>query len=164
MTVATAAVVAVAYRTGAQPRTVAEPFVSQPTVHPTGSRHPSRPAPRTTSTVRPTPRPLTTTPTPPTSSSALVVAGGVVDTPYGPVQVEITVRAGQITKVRALERPSGDGRTDQINGYAIPQLDHEAVAAQNAHLDTVSGATFTSEGYTQSLQSAIDAAHRAGAG
>jgi uncharacterized protein with FMN-binding domain len=91
------------------------------------------------------------------------VAGNVVDTQYGPVQVEITVRAGRITKARARQHPSGDGQTDQINGFAIPQLDHEAMAAQNGQIDTVSGATFTSEGYRQSLQSALDAAHQAGA-
>jgi uncharacterized protein with FMN-binding domain len=91
------------------------------------------------------------------------VAGNVVDTQYGPVQVEITVHAGRITKARAPQHPSGDGQTDQINGFAIPQLDHEAMAAQNAQIDTVSGATFTSEGYRQSLQSALDAAHQAGA-
>jgi uncharacterized protein with FMN-binding domain len=91
------------------------------------------------------------------------VAGGVVDTRYGPVQVEITVHGGRITKARALQHPSGDGQTDQINSGAVPQLDQEAMTAQSAQIDTVSGATFTSEGYRQSLQSALDAAHQAGA-
>ncbi|TDO48344.1 FMN-binding protein [Kribbella sp. VKM Ac-2571] len=87
----------------------------------------------------------------------------MVDTQYGPVQVEITVRGGRITKARALQHPSGDGTTDQINSYAVPQLNHEALAAQSANIDTVSGATFTSGGYRESLQSALDAAHQAGA-
>jgi uncharacterized protein with FMN-binding domain len=87
----------------------------------------------------------------------------VVDTQYGPVQVEITVRGGRIVKARASQHPSGDGQTDQINAYAVPRLDQEAMAAQTSHIDTVSGATFTSEGYRQSLQSALDAAHQAGA-
>ena len=89
------------------------------------------------------------------------MAGAVVDTQYGPVQVQITVRGGRITKARTLQHPSGDGQTDQINAFAVPQLNHEAVAAQSARIDTVSGATFTSEGYQQSLQSALDAAHGA---
>ena len=93
----------------------------------------------------------------------MTVAGDVVQTQYGPVQVEISVRGGQITRARALARPSGDGQTDSINSYAVPQLNQETLAAQNAKIDTVSGATYTSEGYRQSLQSALDAAHRAGA-
>lgn len=82
---------------------------------------------------------------------------------YGPVRVQIVVGAGRITSASAIERPSGDGTTDQVNSYAIPRLDRAAVSAQSAHIDTVSGATFTSEGYRNSLQSAIDAAHREGA-
>ena len=72
------------------------------------------------------------------------------------------MRGGRITKARTLAHPSG-GESDQINGYAVPLLDQEAVAAQSAQIDTVSGATFTSAGYQQSLQSALDAAHQAGA-
>jgi uncharacterized protein with FMN-binding domain len=93
----------------------------------------------------------------------VTVAGDLVQTQYGPVQVEITMRSGRITQARALARPSGDGQTDSINSYAIPQLIQETLAAQSARIDTVSGATFTSGGYQQSLQSALDAAHRAGA-
>lgn len=87
----------------------------------------------------------------------------MADTQYGPVQVEITVRGGRIAGARALQHPSGDGQTDQINAYAVPRLDQETTAAQSAHIDTVSGATFTSDGYRRSLQSALDAAHQAGA-
>jgi uncharacterized protein with FMN-binding domain len=93
----------------------------------------------------------------------VTVAGGLVQTQYGPVQVEITMRSGQITRARALAQPSGDSETDAINRDAIPQLVQETLAAQSARIDTVSGATFTSGGYRQSLQSALDAAHRAGA-
>jgi uncharacterized protein with FMN-binding domain len=93
----------------------------------------------------------------------VTVAGDLVQTQYGPVQVEITMRSGRITQARALARPSGDRQTDSINSYAIPQLIQETLAAQSARIDTVSGATFTSGGYRQSLQSALDAAHRAGA-
>jgi uncharacterized protein with FMN-binding domain len=93
----------------------------------------------------------------------VTVAGDLVQTQYGPVRVEISMRGGRITRAHTLARPSGDGQTDSINGYAVPQLDQETLAAQSAQIDTVSGATFTSEGYRQSLQSALDAAHRAGA-
>jgi uncharacterized protein with FMN-binding domain len=96
-------------------------------------------------------------------SVSVTVAGDVVSTPYGPVQVEVTVRADRIIHVRALATPSGNGQTEQINSYAIPQLDQETLAAQSSQIDTVSGASFTSDGYRQSLQSALDAAHRAGA-
>ncbi|TCC31077.1 FMN-binding protein [Kribbella speibonae] len=124
--------------------------------------------PATPSSRRPpaTGRRTPASPTPAAGSarpSSVVVAGGVVDTQYGPVQVEITVRGGRITRTHTLQHPSGDGRSDEINSFAVPQLDREAMAAQSARIDTVSGATFTSEGYRQSLQSALDAAHQAGA-
>ena len=70
---------------------------------------------------------------------------------------------GRIAKARTVTRPSGDGQTDAINSYAVPRLDQETLDAQSARIDTVSGATFTSAGYRESLQSALDAAHRAGA-
>ena len=79
-------------------------------------------------------------------------------TQYGPVQVEITTAGGAITKVSVLQYPSGDPRDDQINGYALPILVQEAMDAQGANIDMVSGATYTSEGYLQSLQSALDQA------
>lgn len=88
--------------------------------------------------------------------------GAPVDTPYGPVQVQITVRAGKIVRADAIDYPQGGGRSQEINGYAIPQLDNETVQAQSAQIDTVSGATYTSDGYRSSLQSALDAAHQAG--
>jgi len=112
-----------------------------------------------------TPSPSRQTPTGQASARARVqsVAGEVIQTAYGPVQVEVSLRSGQITRARALARPSGDGQTDAINGYAVPKLDQETLAAQSSRIDTVSGATFTSEGYRQSLQSALDAAHGTGA-
>ena len=93
----------------------------------------------------------------------MTVAGVVVQTEYGPVQVGISVRTGGSPEPHALAKPGGDGQTDAINSYAVPQLDKETLAAQSARIDTVSGATFTSDGYRQSLQSALDLAHRAGA-
>jgi uncharacterized protein with FMN-binding domain len=72
--------------------------------------------------------------------------------------VEITTAGGAITKVSVLQYPRGDPRDDQINGYALPILVQEAMDAQSANIDMVSGATYTSEGYLQSLQSALDQA------
>lgn len=92
-----------------------------------------------------------------------VVNGSPVDTRYGPVQLQVTLRSGRIIKADAIDYPQGSDRDQQINSYAVPQLDDETVQAQSAQIDTVSGATYTSDGYRQSLQSALDAAHRAGA-
>jgi uncharacterized protein with FMN-binding domain len=99
------------------------------------------------------------TATPATGSGANVINGSSYGTRYGPVQVQITVSAGRITKATAIDYPQGSGRDQEINRVAIPQLDAEVVQAQSAHLDAVSGATYTSEGYVGSLQAALDAAH-----
>ena len=85
--------------------------------------------------------------------------GDAVDTRWGTVQVEIVVKNGKITSADAVQYPTGNPRDQQINAYAVPQLNAEAVAAQSSSIDAVSGATVTSDGYLESLQSAIDAAH-----
>lgn len=85
--------------------------------------------------------------------------GSVAQTRWGPVQVRITVSGGKITSVDVLQVPDGNFRDQQINSYAVPILAQEAVAAQSAQIDTVSGATITSDGYRTSLQAAIDNAH-----
>ena len=92
-------------------------------------------------------------------AAPLVVNGTAVDTQYGPVQVQIKVKAGKIVSAAAIDYPQGSGRDQEINSYAIPVLQKETVQAQSAQIDTVSGATYTSEGYVRSLQGAIDAAH-----
>ncbi|MEU5321508.1 FMN-binding protein [Streptomyces sp. NPDC021056] len=86
-----------------------------------------------------------------------VVTGAVSQTQYGPVQVRVTVTNGKITKAEAVQQPKG-GQSDQVNGNAIPKLNKAAVAAGDADIDAVSGATYTSAGYKQSLQSALDQA------
>ncbi|MCF2536079.1 FMN-binding protein [Streptomyces sp. FB2] len=86
--------------------------------------------------------------------------GAVEQTPYGPVQVAVTLSHGKLAEVRALQTPSGDARSRAIAGYAVPTLTREALGAQSADIQAVSGASYTSEGYMQSLQSALD---RAGA-
>ena len=85
--------------------------------------------------------------------------GSTVDTRYGPVQVRAVVKAGKLTNVVVLQQTDG-GRSSQIDSYALPILTTEALKAQSADIDVVSGATYTSQGYAQSLQAALDAAGR----
>ena len=87
------------------------------------------------------------------------MTGSVAQTRWGPVQVELTVAGGKITKVSVLQYPSGNGKDQEINSYALPILVQETVDAQSASIDMVSGATVTSDGYLQSLQSALDQAN-----
>lgn len=93
------------------------------------------------------------------SSADGTYTGDAVATRYGDVQVQITVSGGKITAAEAIQYPNNDRHDQQINAYAIPILNSEAVDAQSASIDAVSGATVTSDGYITSLQSAIDAAH-----
>jgi len=87
--------------------------------------------------------------------------GSTVQTRWGPVQVRITVSGGKITEVETVRYPDGNRRDREINEYALPILREAALTAQSADIDTVSGATITSDGYIGSLQAAIDAAHLA---
>ena len=93
------------------------------------------------------------------SAAATTVAGSVAQTRWGPVQVQITVQGGKVAAATALQTPSGNHRDQQINAYAVPILNSEAVTASSAQIDSVSGATVTSNGYRESLQAALDAAH-----
>jgi len=92
------------------------------------------------------------------SATSGTFAGDTTETQYGPVQVQITVANGKITDVTALQLTDQGGRSVQISQQAAPILRQEALQAQSAQIQSVSGATFTSEGYTTSLQSAIDKA------
>ncbi|MCO5973485.1 FMN-binding protein [Actinoallomurus soli] len=91
-------------------------------------------------------------------STTRTVTGSTIDTRWGPVQVQVTLKDGKITKVQALQLPSGNRRDLEINNFAVPQLYQETLSAQSAQIDAVSGATYTSQGYIQSLQSALDKA------
>ncbi len=92
-------------------------------------------------------------------SSGSTVTGDVAQTRWGPVQVQITTDAsGTITDVQVVQYPAGNREDEQINAVTLPQLVQETLDAQSAQIDMVSGATVTSEGYLQSLQSAIDQA------
>jgi major membrane immunogen (membrane-anchored lipoprotein) len=92
------------------------------------------------------------------STGTKTVTGDSVDTRWGPVQVRITVTNGKVTKSEAVNYPLNTGRDQEINSYAIPALNQEAVAAGSAKIDMISGATYTSQGYIGSLQSALSKA------
>jgi uncharacterized protein with FMN-binding domain len=84
------------------------------------------------------------------------VDGNVANTVYGPVQVQVVVKDSKIVHVNILEQPSSTSHDLQIGQFAFPQLISETIIAQSAHVDAVSGASYTSAGYIQSLQSALD--------
>lgn len=115
---------------------------------------PSRPAVAPKSTT--TGKQPTTAPTKPAAPKVVTLVGATSQTDYGPVQVSVTFRGRQITDVKVLQTPTQDGRSQSIADRAVPTLHDEVISSQSAHIDTVSGATYTSDGYAQSVQSAID--------
>jgi len=125
----------------------AQTTINEQTTTPTTSASPSPTASSTTSSSGGT------------STAAKTYTGSVASTRWGNVQVTITVTDGKITDVAVPVYPSENGRDQEINAYALPVLRQATLAAQSASIDTVSGATVTSNGYLQSLQSALDAAH-----
>jgi uncharacterized protein with FMN-binding domain len=116
-----------------------------------------RPAPAPTRTAAPpvtpptTPAPATSAPPPKPSGT---FTGPLENTQYGAVQVQITVSNGKITNANG-SLPQGGSNVGQ---NALPQLNQEVLTVQSANIQGVSGATYTSEGYRQSLQQAIDQA------
>ena len=92
-------------------------------------------------------------------ASSVSVNGSVAQTRWGPVQVQVHITGSKITDVAALVYPSGNGHDQEINSYALPQLRQEVLSSQSAQISGVSGATVTSDGYRESLQAALDAAH-----
>jgi uncharacterized protein with FMN-binding domain len=122
---------------------------------PSTSRTSATRKPSSTSSSAPT---KTSSPSPTKTAATATVTGATVTTTYGPVQVRITVRSGRITSAQAVQYPDETARSRELSSKAIPVLEDETVAAQSANIDSVSGATYTSTGYTQSLQNAIDKA------
>lgn len=84
--------------------------------------------------------------------------GSAANTRYGPVQVQVAISGGVITDVQVPEYPDSNGKDRQINERALPTLVSATTRAQSADVDMVSGATYTSDGYIRSLQSALDQA------
>jgi len=82
-------------------------------------------------------------------------AGGTYDAYYGRVQVKANVQGGRLVSVDVLQFPSDRRTSRAINNQALPLLEREVVRAQSTRVDTVSGATLTSEAYLRSLTSAL---------
>lgn len=119
-------------------------------------------APDTAGTTTPSASPSPSTSTAQTTSGLAdgTYTGDAVRTRYGNVQVQITVSGGAITDVQVPQYPSSNREDQQINARALPVLISETTSAQSASIRMVSGATYTSQGYTQSLQSALDQAQQ----
>ncbi|RII87581.1 FMN-binding protein [Clavibacter californiensis] len=112
----------------------------------------------TSSTATPSTGATPSTTVPATTAAGGTFTGASASTRYGQVQVRITVADGRITDVTALRLTDHDGRSVAISNRAAPILRQEVLAAQSADVQSVSGATYTSEGYLTSLQSAVDQA------
>jgi uncharacterized protein with FMN-binding domain len=122
----------------------------------------------TTSTSTPDPQAATgstpSTATPPTGRATTPTAGtqtvqGAEEmTRYGAVQVDVTISGGVITEVQAVQYPYRERLDQEINDAAIPELRNQVLSAQSADVAGVSGATYTTQGYLASVQSALDAA------
>ncbi|MFF0385726.1 FMN-binding protein [Streptomyces sp. NPDC004286] len=91
------------------------------------------------------------------AAQARTVTGKAEQTPYGAVQVRVTLSGKKITKAEAVQAPKGP-TSDDKTALAVPRLNQAAVASGSADIDSVSGATYTSTGYKKSLQSALDQA------
>ena len=144
---ATAAVIVLSWNAGTRTGHLPSvgPAVAAPVV-PGGTSATSRPAPAAGAPA-------------PAAGGPRQVDGTVERTPYGPVQVRVDLVGTHIQDVIALRLTDSTGTSVRISASAAPVLRREAVAAQSARIDAVSGATYTSDGYRQSLQAALDAAH-----
>lgn len=128
-----------------------------PTTEPTTgpSTRPTGPAsPTTPSTAAPTP--TTRAPTTTTTQGTRRADGQDVFYRYGELELQVTISGGRITDVEPVVDNATDSRSAQINDQAIPDLRQQALQAQSSNIDGVSGATYTSNAYVQSLQAALD--------
>ena len=91
-------------------------------------------------------------------SGTYTADGSVISTPFGPIQVRLHAAGTRIVDVTILQVPNDRGRSTEINDYATPRLNREVLQAQSADVEVVSGATYTSYAYAQSLQAALDTA------
>ena len=146
---------ATAKATTARPKPSSGGTAPKPPDLTTTARAPA-PAPASAAAAAPAPAPAPAAAPAPVSGSVL---GGAASTPYGVVQVKVSYSGTKITAVRAVRLTDSSQYSVSLSADAAPTLRQEALAAQSAQIDVVSGATYTSEGYIASLQSAIDAAH-----
>ena len=120
-------------------------------------------AARTREPITPPPPGRTVAPTPTiapgTAAASGTFTGATVSTIYGPVQVRITVANQKVIDVQAMALPRDRARSAAISQYSAPMLRTEAIQAQSANIDIVSGATYTSIAYARSLDNALKQAH-----
>lgn len=149
---------------------VSEPIVSLPQIAPTSApvvlavpqaaptAVPTRP-PTATAVARATPKPVPTVkPTPKGLYRDGAYTGLVADAFYGVVQVKATIQNGKIASVEFVRYPNDRRTSVRINNYAVPHLQTEAIRAQSANVDIISGATLTSDAFVESLQAALNRA------
>jgi uncharacterized protein with FMN-binding domain len=115
---------------------------------------PGSPAPTAAATPAASP-----SPTPSSRVANGTFTGAVVPTLFGDVQVRVTVSGGRVTDVAGVQMPFDRARSAEITQFVGPILRSEAIQAQNASIDVISGATFTSEAYAESLQDALRQDH-----
>jgi uncharacterized protein with FMN-binding domain len=133
-------------KVGAPPLRRTTPSTAPPTTPPTHLPRSTSPA-----TAPPTTHPPVTT--------TRTVDGDPIDNRFGTVQVRVTLRGNQIVDVQPLQMPYDHQQSAYISQQAAPYLQQETLQAQSANIQIVSGATYTSESYAQSLQSALDKSH-----
>jgi uncharacterized protein with FMN-binding domain len=110
-----------------------------------------------------TPSSATATASSASSSTTKTVTGSTVNVSergrsFGVVQVRLTLTNGKITAATAIQFPENDSHSAELSQFSIPTLSQEVLSSQSASIDAVSGATYTSEAYAQSVQAALDAA------
>ena len=140
--------------------TTTTPAPTTTTPAPTATHTASTPAPAATATKKatastPAPAATTAAPTPVKAKPSGTFSGNTSQTRFGPVQVQITVVDGKITAAKALQYPNNDFRSQQISQQAIPYLVQETLAANSANIQGVGGASYTSQGWYDSLVSAL---------
>lgn len=152
--VASAAIIVIAWQVGQSTATASEAL---PSASHTGSTPSS-----TTATTPAAPSPSSAASAPaasaPRAAASGTFSGDTVQTPFGNMQVALVVSSGKVTDVKVLQRTDQGQRSVQISDYADPMLRTEVLQAQSANVQMISGATYTSDGYLQSVQSALDKA------
>jgi uncharacterized protein with FMN-binding domain len=126
---------------------------------PTASAAPTKAKAKASSTASPMKaKPTTTAGAMSGSTATRTITGAVETTMFGPMQVKVTLEGQKITNVSVVQETNDGQESQQIDSFSVPKLNAETLTAQSARIDTVSGATQTSDGYIGSLQSALDQA------
>lgn len=152
------------YHSEAPPKLALEDAAIQPTATAPATTTPAATAPTATAHAATTPATTALRPVAPPGAEALpntasvTVDGPSISMRWGTVQVRVTVSGGMLTNLSYLQMPGPHRRSQDISSWSGPELRSEALVAQSADVDTVSGATATSGAYRQSLQGALDGA------